>query len=74
MTSGAKAVWLLALMLPAASGAEFYSWGTLAELRAPLGVAGAFAGVSNGVLVVAGGAHFHRDGSKGHPQRQRQGD
>ena len=58
MTSGAKAVWLLALMLPAASGAEFYSWGTLAELRAPLGVAGAFAGVSNGVLVVAGGAHF----------------
>src|SRR5690606_14492974 len=41
---------------PASRG--WYSWEQLAELPEPLGVAGPCAGVSNGALVVAGGAHF----------------
>src|SRR6187549_1212241 len=33
-------------------------WGKLPPLPEPLGVAAAFAGVSNGALIVAGGANF----------------
>ncbi len=38
--------------------AEPFDWSRLPDLPEPLGVAGAFAGVSDGALVVAGGAHF----------------
>ena len=46
------------LAIASAQAADFYSWRTLPDLPEPLGVAGAFAGVSNGALLVAGGAHF----------------
>ena len=48
---------LLALFLPA-SAEDFLSWAQLPDMPEPLGVAGPFVGVSNGALVVAGGAHF----------------
>ena len=38
--------------------ADPFAWRQLSDLPEPLGVAGAFAGVSDGALVVAGGAHF----------------
>ena len=38
---------------------DFFRTQELSPLPEPLGVAGAFVGVSNGKLVVAGGAHFH---------------
>lgn len=39
-------------------GKSVLDWSTLAPLPDPIGVAGAFAGVSEGVLIVAGGANF----------------
>lgn len=39
-------------------GADGLCWSQLAPLPDPLGVAGAFAGVSGGALLVAGGANF----------------
>jgi N-acetylneuraminic acid mutarotase len=42
--------------LPAAFGADLYTWQALPDLPEPLGVAGPCAGVSNGALVVAGGS------------------
>jgi N-acetylneuraminate epimerase len=49
----------LALMLVAAACAvEPLTWKQLAPLPDKLGVAGAFAGVSDGALIVAGGANF----------------
>lgn len=37
---------------------EQLSWSTLPELPTPLGLGGPYAGVSNGTLIVAGGANF----------------
>lgn len=37
---------------------QVYIWQFLPELPEPLGVAGPFAGISNGALIVGGGAHF----------------
>lgn len=61
---------LLLLNLPAVTGLQaqvvppggrLFERQTLPDLPEPLGVAGACAGVSNGVLIVAGGAHFPVD-------------
>lgn len=40
------------------AGAGFLTWERLPDLPADLGVAGPFVGVSDGVLIVAGGANF----------------
>ncbi len=54
----------LTLVLSAASQTPLFQWFQHAELPAvgdqstPLGVAGAIAGISNGALIVAGGANF----------------
>ena len=53
-----RAILLCACLVPLATAADLYTWRELPELPEPLGVAGAFVGVSNGALVVAGGAHF----------------
>ncbi|MBN1291641.1 MAG: sodium/solute symporter [Candidatus Latescibacteria bacterium] len=37
---------------------DIFQWGKLPDLPDPLGVAGPFAGISNDVLLVAGGANF----------------
>lgn len=37
---------------------QIFEWQLLPELPEPLGVAGAYAGLSNDALVIAGGAHF----------------
>ncbi len=43
-----------------ATGDRFgFEWGRLPDLPDTLGVAGAFVGVSNGVLIVAGGSNFN---------------
>jgi N-acetylneuraminic acid mutarotase len=52
---------ILALLFASASAvsaAELGTWRRLPDLPDPLGVAGAFAGVSGGALIVAGGANF----------------
>jgi solute:Na+ symporter, SSS family len=41
------------------TAADFYSWKELPELPDPIGVAGPVVGISNGALIVAGGANFH---------------
>jgi N-acetylneuraminic acid mutarotase len=43
---------------PLACCAETFTWQQLPPLRDPLGVAGPFAGISGGALIVAGGANF----------------
>ena len=58
MTRCSRAIALLLFAVPAAAGAGFYSWRALADLPEARGVAGAFAGASNGALMLAGGAHF----------------
>ena len=40
---------------------EAISWEELPELPNTVGLGGAFAGVSNGALIVAGGANFPND-------------
>ncbi len=42
----------------AENGPTHLEWQAIAELPDPLGVAGPFAGISNGVFIVAGGANF----------------
>jgi N-acetylneuraminate epimerase len=49
---------LLLVLAVASHGAEPFAWRQLAPLPNKLGVAGAFAGVSGGALLVAGGANF----------------
>ena len=40
------------------NASRLYKWRSLPDLPEPLGVAGPYAGLSNGALIVAGGAHF----------------
>ena len=49
-----RLVALCLFALPAAFGADLYTWQALPDLPEPLGVAGPCAGVSNGALIVAG--------------------
>lgn len=49
---------LVVLAIPAAESRNALRWSQLPPLPEPLGVAGAFAGVSGGALLVAGGANF----------------
>ncbi len=53
----AAALLILAL-LPTLHAADYYRWRSLPELPEPRGVAGPVTGISNGALIVAGGAHF----------------
>ncbi|GIV62120.1 MAG: sodium:solute symporter [Rhodothermaceae bacterium] len=58
------AIWLLTIGVgltgfhAARAQGRLYDWEALPDLPEPLGVAGACAGVSNGALIIAGGAHF----------------
>ncbi len=54
----ALAIFVIALSARVAPAAEIGTWRQLPPLPDPLGVAGPFAGVSHGALVVAGGASF----------------
>jgi len=45
-------------LLAGAQGSDMIAWGWLPELPASLGVAGAYAGISNGALIVTGGTNF----------------
>lgn len=45
-------------MLAGAQGIDLIAWEDLPDLPMSLGVAGAYAGLSNGALIVAGGANF----------------
>jgi len=59
MTFSAQAACFLMLLLsPAALAGDYYTWRALAPLPETHGVAGSFAGVSNGALLVVGGAYF----------------
>jgi len=54
----ARLLVLLVCVICSGRAAGFYNWSSLPDLPEPLGVAGPFAGLSNGALLVAGGAHF----------------
>ncbi len=62
MKGSLRRLLLFALVVGASVGlaraASPFAWRPLPTLPEPLGVAGAFAGVVDGALVVAGGAHF----------------
>ncbi len=55
---GGSALVLLLLAVFPALAADYYTWDELPELPETHGVAGSFAGVSGGALLVAGGAYF----------------